>query len=184
MALSTIGTTALSNDSVTADKVADNAITTDMISSGQVGVTDLADGSITNAKLSNSAAVASSKLDLSGVAQAITVTGHAVTAINNSGNAQFVIKRGNSNTTGNYGNVSFQSSAGYYVGAIHAVGVDNTNNKGELHFRTHDGSANQTDPYSLTTLALKLGHDGAATFASNATFSGSVTTAGLTSSGR
>ena len=181
MALSTIGTTALSNDSVTADKVADNAITTDMISSGQVGVTDLADGSITNAKLSNSAAVASSKLDLSGVAQAITVTGHAVTAINNSGNAQFVVKRGNSNTTGNYGNVSFQSSAGYYVGAIHAVGVDNTNNKGELHFRTHDGSANQTDPYSLTTLALKLGHDGAATFAAGVTATSLNVTSGLAS---
>lgn len=36
MAISKINTRALSNDSVTADKVADNAITTDMISSGQV----------------------------------------------------------------------------------------------------------------------------------------------------
>jgi hypothetical protein len=183
MAISKIGTTALSDDSVTTDKVANNAITTAMIASGEVGVTDLADGSITNAKISGSAAIAPSKIDLSTIAQAVTVTGHAITAINNSGNAQVVVKRGNSNTTGNYGNVSFQSSAGYYVGAIHAVGVDNTNNKGELHFRTHDGSANQTDPYSLTTLALKLGHDGAATFASNATFSGSVTAAGATLNG-
>jgi len=65
MAISKINTRALSNDSVTADKVADNAITTDMISSGQVGVTDLADGAITNAKISASAAIDASKVNFS-----------------------------------------------------------------------------------------------------------------------
>jgi len=65
MAISKINTRALSNDSVTADKVADNAITTEMISSGEVGVTDLADGAITNAKISASAAIDASKVNFS-----------------------------------------------------------------------------------------------------------------------
>lgn len=75
MAISKINTRALANDSVTTDKVADNAITTDMVASGEIGVTDLADGSITNAKVSTTAAIAPSKIDMASVA-ALTMSGH------------------------------------------------------------------------------------------------------------
>ena len=75
MAISKINTRALANDSVTTDKVADNAITTDMVASGEIGVTDLADGSITNAKISATAAIAPSKIDMASVT-ALTMSGH------------------------------------------------------------------------------------------------------------
>jgi hypothetical protein len=75
MAISKINTRALANDSVTTDKVADNAITTDMVASGEIGVTDLADGAITNAKISATAAIAPSKIDMASVT-ALTMSGH------------------------------------------------------------------------------------------------------------
>lgn len=75
MALSKIGTRGIADDAITTDLVANNAITTAMIASGEVGVTDLANGSITDAKVSASAAIAASKLDLSSIAQSPTFTG-------------------------------------------------------------------------------------------------------------
>ena len=84
MAISKINTRALANDSVTTDKVADNAITTDMVASGEIGVTDLADGSITNAKISSTAAIAPSKIDMASVA-ALTMSGGLTIATGEAG---------------------------------------------------------------------------------------------------
>lgn len=91
MAISKINTRALANDSVTTDKVADNAITTDMVASGEIGVTDLADGSITNAKVSTTAAIAASKVNLSSIAGNVNLSSGALqiggtTAIDSSQN--------------------------------------------------------------------------------------------------
>jgi hypothetical protein len=101
MALSKITTRALANDSVTADKVADNAITTDMVASGEIGVTDLADGSITNAKVSSTAAIAASKVDLSSIAGNVDLASGALqiggnTVINSSRQAFFTAATGSS----------------------------------------------------------------------------------------
>ncbi len=101
MALSKITTRALANDSVTADKVADNAITTDMVASGEIGVTDLADGAITNAKVSTTAAIAASKVDLSSIAGNVNLSSGALqiggtTVINSSRQAFFTAATGSS----------------------------------------------------------------------------------------
>lgn len=68
MALSKIGTLGIADDAITTDLVANNAITTSMIASGEVGVTDLGAGVVTDAKVSASAAIASSKLNLATIA--------------------------------------------------------------------------------------------------------------------
>jgi len=101
MAISKINTRALANDSVTTDKVADNAITTDMVASGEIGVTDLADGSITNAKVSTTAAIAASKVDLSSIAGNVDLASGALqiggtTVINSSRQAFFTAATGSS----------------------------------------------------------------------------------------
>lgn len=101
MAISKINTRALANDSVTTEKVADNAITTDMVASGEIGVTDLADGSITNAKVSTTAAIAASKVDLSSIAGNVDLASGALqiggnTVINSSRQAFFTAATGSS----------------------------------------------------------------------------------------
>jgi len=183
MAISKINTRALANDSVTTDKVADNAITTDMVASGEIGVTDLADGSITNAKISATAAIAPSKIDMASVA-ALTMSGHLSgntatftgdVAINN-GSPELYF-----GTTGVHYNWMLAAQENLDQAFEISVGSQDTDYSNDTYSKVVTVKADGN--MDLVTGGLKVGGTTAIDSSRNATFAGITSTANIVASG-
>ena len=82
MAIDTLGANALASNSVTTAKISDEAVTSAKVAAGAVAVADIADGSITTAKLADNA-VTTAKIVDSAVTQPKTVAGKARNSVIN-----------------------------------------------------------------------------------------------------